>query len=152
MNAKQAEIFTGVFCIIIAGALAFYITTTSWFTPGAPFMDNTSFFPFAACFLIGILGLVQCVKSARTRSSDKNVVSINLKGLLLIGLWLVFTMSMYFLGFLAGGILFLCCSMILWGERRKLFILPVGVGIPLLVYVVLGKMLLVSYPRGLIPF
>jgi hypothetical protein len=151
MSAKQAEIFTGIVCIIIAVVLAFYITTTSWYTPGAPLMDNTSFFPLAACSLIGILGVIQCIEGAKLRSIDKNTVSINIKGIFLIGLWLLFALSMYFWGFLAGGAIFLSLSMILWGERRKLFILSVGIGIPLLIYIILGKILLVSYPRGLIP-
>ena len=151
MRIKQAEILCGVFCVVLAAALAAYITASPWHTPGAEIMDHNSFFPLTACAMLAILGTWQCFWAMRLPASEV-FVRINARGLCLLALWVIFAWTMPFLGFLAGGVIFLCLSMVIWGERRLHLLLPVGIGLPLAVYIVLGKLLHVSYPKGIIPF
>lgn len=151
MRTKHAELLCGVACIAIAALLAAYITTSSWHTPGAEIMDHNSFFPLTACAMLGVLGLRQCLWALRLPDVE-TFVRLNLCGLLLLGVWLVFAFAMPFLGFLAGGVIFLCLSMYIWGERRIGLLASVGAGLPLGIYIVLGKLLHVSYPKGIIPF
>ena len=151
MRARHAEILTGGVCIAIAIGITLYILNSTWHTPGKPLMDHTSFFPLGSCLLISLLGAYQCYKGYKM-ADVPDEVRINVKGILLILMWVAFGYTMSTLGFLAGGIIFLCISFYLWGERRFHVLLPVGIFMPLLIYIVLGKLLHVSYPRGIIPF
>ena len=145
------EIVTGCLCILIAASLVLYIRTTSWYTPGVEIMDNTSFFPLGACIILGLLGVRQCLWAMRLPLSQE-FVRINYKGILLIALWLVYAFLLPTLGFLAGSVIFLILSMLLWGEKRWRYMIPVAVCLPLSIYIVLGKILHVGYPAGIIPF
>lgn len=151
MHSKHAEIVTGCICILIAVALILYIRTTSWYTPGAPMMDNTSIFPIGACVILALLGIRQCLWAMRLPLSD-TYVTVNIKGIALVALWVAFAFLMPVLGFLAGGILFLALSIFLWGEKRLSYIFFPAICLPLVVYVTLGKILHVSYPKGILPF
>lgn len=151
MRAKQAEIFCGIICIVLAACLAMYITASPWHTPGADIMDHNSFFPLTACAMLAILGAWQCLWAMRLPASEI-FVRLNMRGLFLLALWTLFGFLLPVLGFLAGGVIFLCLSMFIWGERRIPLLLTVGTGLPLAIYIVLGKLLHVSYPQGIIPF
>ncbi len=151
MGNKQVETLTGVICILLSGVLAIYITTRPWHTPGADIMAHSSFFPLVITGGVAAMGVWQCLWGM-SRAATPGLVTINKKGILLLLGAAACTAAMPYLGFLISYVAFLFFAMWLWGERRRSLLLPVSLGLPLLIYIVLGKILHVTYPSGLIPF
>ena len=151
MDQKKVEVLSGAILIFLAAALLAYMRTQPWYTPHLPVMDDSSFFPEIVSWSIGAFGVFHLLYALRLPASGVSV-SLNCKGLVLILIWLVYGFVLQPLGFLAASACGLFLSQLLWGERRMSVVVPVSVALPLVIYVILGKMLHVAFPQGIIPF
>jgi len=151
MDQKKVEFLSGLIQVGLACALLVYMRTQPWYTPHLSVIDDSSFFPGIVAFAIGGFGVLQIVLAWRQPPSGV-AVRLNPRGLVLIAIWLAYAFVLPTLGFLAAGAVALLLSQILWGERRMAVMLPVSAALPLMIYIVLGKMLHVNFPQGIIPF
>jgi len=151
MIQKNVERLSGVIVLLLAVALRIYIQTQPWHTPDLSIIDDSSFFPIIVCYCLMAFG-IGIIISSRRRPVSIPIVTVNYKGLLLITLWVVYCFVLQSLGYLVASFIALLLSQFLCGERRMWLILAVSAGLSLMIYIILGKMLHVSFPQGVIPF
>lgn len=151
MERRNADLLLGVVLVLLAVGLDVYIRTQPWYRPEASIIDDSSFFPLAACRILFLLSLFHLFKTWKSRP-DTCRISVNGRGLVLVLLWTVYALCLDRAGFLLAGWVVLSLSQLLCGERRWKPVLSIGFGLPLFLYVVLGKLLGVSFPQGIIFF
>lgn len=131
--------------ILFGICLSAYLETTSWAKVNSSAINNPGFFPnlvSKAIILVGIALLIRSIVNFR----KKEVVAINLWGLIIFALWWIYAMIMPYLGFILSSILVLIISMVIWGVKGKKTIIICSVLVPVVLYAVLGVGLGVRFP------
>lgn len=127
-----------------------YIHSAGWYESSSSRINNPAFFPDMTAYALILIGIVIFINSMFT---DKQAsVEMNLRGILMVGIWMVYALLMQFAGFVAGGVLVIAVSMIVWGEKKKSVIAAVSILAPIIIYLFLGKMMNVNFPKGILPF
>ena len=151
MERRNADLLLGCFTLALSVGLYVHIRAESWYRPDLSIIDDASFFPLAACYLLFALSLINIFKAWK-RNEKGSKVYVNLRGIALVILWTGYALCLNSLGFLPAGCLALIVSQLLCGETRWKLLLPVSIGLPLFLYATLGKMMGISFPKGILPF
>ena len=138
-------------CILGLGIMMkVYIYTAGWYGSSNSRINNPAFFPDMTAYALILVGVVICLNSLFTDKATS--VDVNVRGILMVGIWMMYALTMRTLGFVVGGILVIGVSMAVWGEKNKLRIGVVSVLAPVVIYICLGKMMNVNFPKGMLPF
>ncbi len=139
-----------VFVMGLGIMMKVYIRMAGWYESSSSRINNPAFFPDMTAYALIFIGAVIFLNSFFTKKEAQT--EINLKGILMVGLWMIYAMAMRFVGFLTGGIIIIAVSMIIWGEKRKISVAVVSILAPIIIYMCLGVMMNVNFPKGILPF
>ena len=145
MNFNDRDIISGgllVFFALLGYFFAFQMESTQ------VNIIPRSFYPaflFSIMLLCGLILLKQGVQ----REKKLAFPSFNLPKLLPIaGVLVAYVLIMEYLGFIISTIIFLLCSIYLFGERRKKILASVPVVVALIVYYLFTKAFLIILPEA----
>ena len=127
-----------------------YIQMAGWYGSSSSRINNPAFFPDMTAYALILIGVVVFFNSFFTKKEEE--IEINLRGVLMVGVWMAYALLMPVTGFVPGGIAVVAVSMIIWGEKKKVTVAAVSILAPVIIYICLGKLMSVNFPKGFLPF
>lgn len=135
--------------VFLLAAVIFYLTADF---PAGYGATGPAFFPRVIVGLMSVFALVQLVKSIRRSESRTREVSWSTVRTVAIAAGLVvgYLLTMPYLGFLAGTVVFLLVSMQFSGVDGLRTSLPVSIGVTIVLYYIFVQFLRVPLPESAI--
>ncbi|RGZ01203.1 tripartite tricarboxylate transporter TctB family protein [Clostridium sp. AM58-1XD] len=153
MVKVPAHIYEKAAAAMIVGLgimMKIYSYTAGWYESSSSRINNPAFFPDMTAYALIVIGVVIFINSFFTKKEEE--IEVNLRGILMVAIWMAYALLMPVTGFVAGGIAVIAVSMIIWGEKKKITVATVSVLAPVIIYICLGKLMSVNFPKGILPF
>ena len=106
-------------------------------------------FPQVVCVLAIILATGFLISSMRGHQNDKMDFSGTGRAMIMAAILLVYMIGCSFLGFYVATLIYLPVAMIYLGQRNKIVIVAISIGLPVFVYLVFQKVLTMQIPLGI---
>lgn len=142
------DIYVGILMIAI-NIFGFYRTTTM---PKGSDMFPQLLFTFFSAFALYILikGIIETKKMRETGEKDTISAELLKLPMLTLGIVVIYTVAVKFLGFFVSTIIFIPSFMVFYRYKKYLNMLITVVGVMIFIYFTFVKQLHVQFPTGLL--
>lgn len=143
-NSKKPFNYNILSCIFI------YIWCAIFLISSFSIKDSGSrSFPQVVCVLAIILATGFLISSMRGHQNEKMDFSGTGRAMIMAAILLVYMIGCNFLGFYVATVIYLPVAMIYLGQRNKIVIVSLSIGLPVFVYLVFQKVLTMQIPLGI---
>jgi len=148
---KQKNITSAL--VLLAATAAYGYFTSQLPVRTLPNTPDPSFFPWVITALLTALSAALLVQGLTlpagggTETADKGASG---RIAACLGLFIAYLVALPYLGFVAASILFFGALMLIFGERRPVWLGLGAVGVPLVLYLLFRYAFTIILPRGLV--